>query len=238
MVWKQLDLIRGADKLVRECAGVQPNEDVLVVTDTSTVNIGVAIASSASIIANDVVVGIMKRNMRRTHGQDPPKPIVAAMKACDVVFAPTEWSLYHAPARKDASKAGVRVLSMGTADEEMLVTIANTPFLQMKPIVDRVTELLQKARYAHMTTPGGTDITFDLRGRSKYVDPNYGICHRGDVIKAQSPPVIEANISPVEDTTEGVFVVDACQSVIGLVRNPIILQRLWTKPEFSYREIY
>jgi len=224
MEWKQIDLMRGADKLVRECAGVQSDEDVLVVCDTSTVDIGLAIASAAIAVAKEVTTCVMRLYARMSHGEDPPRPIAAAMKESDVVFAPTAWSLYHAPARREACEAGARVISMGTVDEEMLVAVADTPFLEMQPIIKKVTEFLQEASTAHMTTPGGSDVTFDLRGRSKYTDSAYGLCRRGDKIKCQAPPCLEVNISPVEDTTEGIFVVDASQAAIGLVRDPITLR--------------
>jgi leucyl aminopeptidase (aminopeptidase T) len=221
MTWKQVDIMRGAEKLVRECADVQSNEDVLVITDTSTTDLGLAVASAASPVAKDVSIAIMRLYTRMSHGMNPPRPIAAAMKAADVVFAIVEWSLFHSPARIEANKAGARVLAIATATEDILVSIADTPFLQMEPIVNKVTDLLRKANSAHMTTLAGTDITFDLRGRSKYSEAETGMCRKGDVLMCESPPGIESNICPVEDTTEGIFVVDGCQAAVGFIQDPI-----------------
>lgn len=224
VVWKLVDLMRGAGKLVRECADVQSDEEVMVLTDTATIDIAMPIASAANEVAGDVVVSIMRLYGRRYHGEEPPKSIAQAMKLVDVLFAPVEWSIYHTKARQEASKAGVRCFPMTHADEDMLVLIGESPFLKMKPVVNKVEELLMKASSCHITSPAGTDIKLDLSGRSKNIHPSTGICHKGDKRGVAGPPNIEANISPVEDVGDGVVVVDATNSMVGSVTNPITLR--------------
>lgn len=221
MEW--IDMMRGADRLVRELAGVNSNENVLVVCDTSTVEIGSVIAAAANNVAKDVVMSIIRVYKMVTHGQEPPKAVAEAMKAVDVVFAPTKYSLSHTKARRDASRIGVRCLTLPAPDKETLArTLVESPFSEMKPIVEKVNQLLSEASFAQVTTPAGTNIKLDLRGRVN-VDPEYGYCRKGHPSNFAAPPCIEANIAPVEDTAEGVIVVDACQSAIGLISSPIKL---------------
>jgi len=220
---ESIDMMRGADRLVRELAGVSSDESVLVVCDTSTVEIGSVIAAAANSIAKDVVMSIVKSYKAVTHGQEPPRTIAEAMKVVEVVFAPTKFSLSHTMARRDASRLGVRCLTLPAPDRETLArTLVESPFSEMKPVVETVSELLSKANFAHVTTPAGTDIMLDLRGRLS-VDLEYGYCRKGHPSNFAAPPCIEANIAPVEDTAEGIVVVDACQSAIGLISSPIKL---------------
>lgn len=224
MSWEMLDLMRGAGKLVRECANVQPDEEVLVLTDTSKIEIATVIASASNEVAKDTNVSIMRLYGRSYHGEEPPKPFAEAMKLVNVVFAPVEWSVYHSKARIAASGAGVRVFPLTQIDEEMLILIGESPFLEMKPIADKLTEMLTKASSVHITTRAGTDITLNVAGREKNTHISTGICHKGDKRGVAGPPNIEANISPVEDEGEGVLVVDGMNSMVGPVPTAIKLR--------------
>jgi leucyl aminopeptidase (aminopeptidase T) len=217
-----VDMMRGADRLVRELARVTDEDNVLVICDTSTFEIGTAIAAKANEIAKDVVMNVIRVYRGITHGQEPPRAIAEAMKAVNVVFAATEYSISHTKARRDASKLGVRCLTLPAPDTETLArTMVETPFSEMKPVVEKVAELLSNADSAHITTEAGTDLSLNLRGRAS-VDLEYGYCPPATNFCA--PPCVEANIAPVEDTAEGILVVDGTQSAVGLLRDPIKLR--------------
>ena len=70
---------------------------------------------------------------------------------------------------------------------------------------DRVAELLSKARRVRVTGPAGTDVEFSVEGRRGNSHPC--IVDRPGVFTGI--PNIEANISPVEGTAEGMIVFDA-----------------------------
>ena len=56
---------------------------------------------------------------REVSGQEPPKAVAEAMKAADVVIAPTAKSLTHTSARIEAAAAGTRVATMPGITKEM-----------------------------------------------------------------------------------------------------------------------
>lgn len=219
------DIFRGAGRLINECAAVQSGERVLVVTDTVCQTIGEAVASVALTVTNDVTLMVMPV-YGRLHGQDPSACVAAAMRNSDIVFLPTVWSMSHSKARRDASNAGVRCIAIPSADEELFArTIPEAPFAEMKPVVMEVNRLLSEANEARVVTPGGTDIWVDLRGR-RNLDLEHGWLHKGLPEYASNwtaTPCIEANIAPIEGTARGRVVVDAAQSAIGLVKEPIVL---------------
>ena len=220
-----IDIHKGAERLVRECADVDKYERVLVITDTMSFKYGQATMAAASGITKDVSLALIQ-TFGRLHGQNPPEAVAAAMKAADVIFMITEWSLAHCSARMEASQRGARVLSTAQPDDELFArTMAESPFAEMKPVVQAVNDLMSKANEAHVTSDAGTDLWLDLKGVVN-IDLEHGYCRREADYAAgfAGPPVIEANIAPVSGKAEGVLVVDACHAALGVLRSPITLR--------------
>jgi 2,5-dihydroxypyridine 5,6-dioxygenase len=220
-----VDIFKGASRLVRECGDVAKDEKVLIVTDTHSIKYGQVTMAAVAEITDQVAMVVLKTH-GRLHGQNPPEPVSAAMKSSNVVFMITEWSLAHCQARHDASKSGARMLSTAQPDDELFArTIPESPFAEMKPVVQKVNELLSEANEAHVTTKLGTDLWIDLRG-VKNIDLEHGYCLRKPEYAANfaGPPVIESNIAPVEYRTHGTLVVDACQAALGILHQPITLR--------------
>jgi leucyl aminopeptidase (aminopeptidase T) len=214
--------MRAATRLVRELAEVQPDESVLVVTDTFGLRFGEAIAVAANGVAKEVSLAVITTyGYRHRHGQDPARCICEAMRAADVVFMPTEWSLFHSMARHDANKAGVRCISTAQPDDEMYCrTIAESPFKEAIEVLQLVNEYLIPANDCHITAPGGTGLYLSLKGRT-YVEKNNIYATKKNGCFYCSPPCVEPNIAPVESSAQGRLVIDASQASIGLIHDPI-----------------
>jgi len=217
------DVFKGISRLVTECAKVEPGEEVLVITDTYCAHYGEAIMSAALSITRHVNLITMPM-YGRLHGMNPDKSVASAMKSSDVVFMPTIWSMSHCSVRKEASSLGVRCLTIPSADDELFArTFVETPFNDLKLPVMTLNQMLTEANEAEVTTPAGTNMWVDLRGRRNY-DLEHGYLHKGKpeyFNNFSAPPCVEANIAPVEYTAHGKIVVDACQSAVGLIKQPI-----------------
>jgi leucyl aminopeptidase (aminopeptidase T) len=103
--------------------GVNPGEEVLVVCNPVTEEIGALMRIEAQGDGADATLAVMSE--RDSHAAEPPRAVAAAMSAADVVLAPTIQSLSHTAARKEASEAGVRVGSLPGVTEDMLVRLMN-----------------------------------------------------------------------------------------------------------------
>src|SRR6478736_4352465 len=77
--------------------GVRPGEDVLVVCNPVTEELGALMRIEAQGDGADATLAVMSE--RDSHAAEPPRAIAAAMAAADVVLAPTIQSLSHAAAR-------------------------------------------------------------------------------------------------------------------------------------------
>jgi len=214
--FKQILMFPGARKLVDVCAAVQQGEKVLIVTDVERISVAKSIASACVARGAEVVVMIM--TPRKVHGIEPPAPIVAAMSAADVVFEPTSKSIAHTAATQGAREKGARVITLAEITEEMLISGAiEADFEAQKQTTERVMEALSQASKARVYSDAGTEIEMSLEGRRGRALTGLA-CERGSY---SSPPNIEASIAPVEGTANGVVIVDASISGIGLISNPV-----------------
>ncbi|MEW6048736.1 MAG: leucyl aminopeptidase [Bacillota bacterium] len=215
---KSVQLLKNARKLVEICGGVKPGEKALVVTDYNKLSLAEAVAAACHAVGAEVVVSIMIP--RRMHNEEIPKHVAAAMREADVIFAPTTWSIAHTKARVEATKAGARVVNMPSYEESTLIGGAiDVDFEAQARLVRKVAEMLTAAKEARVYTDLGTDIRLGLEGRQGAALT--GLIHNPG--EFGTPPDVEARITPVEGTSEGVIVVDGSIPVpeIGLIRDPI-----------------
>jgi 2,5-dihydroxypyridine 5,6-dioxygenase len=213
-------IMNGARKVVRMLARVASAEQVLIAADTDTASVAEALAAAALEITPDVVTTFM--TPRRVDGDEPPAIVAAALLAANVALVPVSYSISHSSATRKALERGTRVLSLPAATPDQLVRGgAEADFEAQAPIVRQVAERLSAASTAHLTTPAGTNCTFDLRGRKG----NAHDCILDRPGKFSAFPNIEANISPVDGTAEGVIVFDGSIPNLrlgGLLRDPVI----------------
>jgi len=212
---------KGAQKIIQVCANIQPDEKLLVLTDTKTLRVGELMATAALGVTNDVILAVCAP--RNAHGEEPPAHIVNAMRDSDVLIMPLRYSMTHASATKEARRNGTRVISMGDFDERMLESGGiEADFLEIAQTVRQVAEVLTKGKRAKVTTLRGTDLDMDISGRSGASEP--GLSHEPGSISG--PPNIEANVGPLEGSTQGMLIVDGSipHPMLGVIRDPISIR--------------
>jgi leucyl aminopeptidase (aminopeptidase T) len=154
--------------IIERCLAVKSGEDVLVVVDPATREIGEALREGAARTGADAVLAIMDE--RATDGTDPARPIAAALSECDVFIAPTSRSLSHTPARKRATENGARGATLPGVTADMLARVMAVDFDLMASRSRALAELLTAADQAHLTCPRGSDFAIDLRNREGIAD--------------------------------------------------------------------
>jgi leucyl aminopeptidase (aminopeptidase T) len=211
------DLLPGARKLLTVCTRTQPGEHVVIVTDPDTLPVAEALAAAAAELGAEPTVCLIPP--RTVHGQEPPAPAAAALKAADVFFTPVRVSITHTQAVKDAVRNGARGLVMTDFTPEMLVHGGiEADFAARAPVCRRLAGIFEGGAIVHLTTPAGTDLRLNAAGRRG--NALTGIVGPGEF---STIPTIEANFSPVEGSTEGVIVADASIPYlgIGLLETPV-----------------
>jgi leucyl aminopeptidase (aminopeptidase T) len=79
----------------------------------------------------------------------------------------------------------------------------------------KLKKILEKGKQIKVTAPAGTDITFDIAGRTAIASK--GLFHKKG--ESGNLPTGETFLAPVEGTANGVFVADGSFAGLGLMKN-------------------
>ncbi|HEX8121010.1 MAG TPA: aminopeptidase, partial [Solirubrobacteraceae bacterium] len=162
------DLNPAVETVINRCVAVRAGENVLVVADPDRIDIGRALHEGAIRAGGDSVFLLLPPRPER--GTEPPPTVAAAFAAADVFLAPCLPSLSHTKARNAATEAGARGATLPGVDAEMFARLMSADFDAMVARSARVAELLTEADEAHFSCPRGSDVRFDLRGRTGIAD--------------------------------------------------------------------
>lgn len=211
------ELDRAVKTVVRQCMGIEPGEDVLVVCNPVTEEIGALMRIEAQGEGADATLAVISE--RDSAAAEPPRPVAAAMAAADVVLAPTIQSLSHTAARKAASEAGVRVGTLPGVTEEMLGRLMTGDLEEIRRRGWAVVTALNRASEVRITCRHGSDLRIGIEGRMGIVDAG----ELGSRGAFGNLPCGEGFIAPVEGTSEGTLVVDGSIAAVGLLETPVAL---------------
>lgn len=195
-----MDLSPGAETVVDQCLAIDQNETVVIVNDSNDEALIEALQSVLDdrSIAHDYLT----YPEPETSGTEPPEDVADAMKEADVFIAPTQKSLSHTRARRDACESGARGATMPGITQEIWTTSLLADYSRVRDLSERVHEAVVGAERACITTPTGTNLRFDI-------DPSYwevdtGIIHEPGAFS--NLPAGEAFGAPVN--TSGTLVID------------------------------
>ena len=192
------------EKIFQRSLGISPNENVLIITDKLKFHIAKKVLYACKDISKNV--RIVTKPVGERSGEEPPKGIAEMMKKYEVVIALTTNSISHTNARKNASKLGVRIATMPGFTEEMWETLETDPYF-LKKSGAKIREFLKEGKKINVTTKSGTSLSFSKEGR--LVDIDEGLyTKKGNF---GNLPAGEVSFSPLEDTANGVIVIDSME---------------------------
>jgi len=209
------ELDRAVKTVVRQCMGISPGEDVLVVCNPVTEEIGALMRIEAQGDGADATLAVISE--RDSAAAEPPRAVAAAMSAADVVLAATIQSLSHTEARRAATEAGVRIGSLPGVTEEMLERLMVGDLEEIRRRGWAIVTALNRGSEARITCPHGSDLRLGLEGRLAIVDAG----ELGNKGAFGNLPCGEGYIAPLEGTAEGTLVVDGSIAEVGLLDTPV-----------------
>jgi len=198
---------------IKDCMKVKKNEKVLVITDEFKNEIGYSIYENAKRLGYKAL--LLEMPSAKINGEEPPAEVAEMMKKFDVVFAPTAKSLTHTDARRAASKKGVRVATFPGITKEIMIRGMNADYNAISKRSIKLKKILEKGKHIRVTAPAGTDINFDITGRTAIA--SNGLYHKKG--ESGNLPTGETYLAPVEGTANGLFVVDGSFAGLGLIGN-------------------
>jgi aminopeptidase len=210
-------LDRAVNTLIRDCLDLNPSEEVLVVCNPITEELGALLRINAQGEGGEATLAVISE--RESHAAEPPRSVAAAMLAADIVIAPTIQSISHTEARRAASEAGVRIASMPGVTSEMLARVMGADLRLLRKRGASVGRALGAGAEARITCARGSDLMLGLADRTAIVDAG-ALSMRGAF---GNIPCGEAFIAPREGTAEGRLVVDGSIAGVGRLAEPVEL---------------
>jgi leucyl aminopeptidase (aminopeptidase T) len=209
------ELDRAVRTVLRDCLRIEPGEEVLVICNPVTEDIGALMrieAEGDGAFATLAVISELDSN-----GAEPPTPVAAAMVAAEVVLAPTIQSLSHTNARRAATQAGVRIATLPGVTEDMLARLMNADMRTLRRRGAAIAAALRSGDEARITCGHGSDLRLGLKDRIPIADA--GVLNAPGAFG--NLPCGEAFVAPT--TAEGTLVVDGSIAGVGKVETPVEL---------------
>lgn len=198
---------------IKDCMGAKKNEKILVITDEFKREIGCSLYKNAKALGYQSLFVEMKSG--KVNGEEPPEEIAQLMQKFDIVLVPTAKSITHTDARRAASAKGVRVATFPGITNEVMIRGLNADYNAIAKRSIQLKKILEKGKFVRVTAPAGTDISFDIGGRTAIASK--GLFHKKG--ESGNLPTGETFLAPVESTANGVFVVDGSMAGLGLIKN-------------------
>ncbi|MFW6320506.1 MAG: aminopeptidase, partial [Halohasta sp.] len=203
------ELRRAAETALTQCLNLGSEETCLIVTDDKREPIGESLYAVASELTDDPV--IVRYPPGPQHGAEPPEPIAAALAEADVFLAPTTKSLSHTRARGAACEAGARGATLPGITEDVFVTGLDADYGAIADHSEVMYEKVAGADEIRVTSPQGTDITFEIGDREWLLDT--GVVQEPGGFS--NLPAGEIFVAP--ERADGTYVVDGTMRPHGLL---------------------
>jgi aminopeptidase len=208
------------------CLAVKPGERFQALVDEPFADVGARLCDAALAAgAASAACVVIPDSGRPLAG--PYAPFVASLAATDAVcfwfmhIHDGEFEGFRKPLYARARETGTRVAFGGRMDRSMLEHEMAADYGALRELTARLGARLAGSRNVRVTTPGGTDCTFDVTGREWKLDDG--------VLDAPGAfgnlPAGEAFVAPLATGADGVCVIDGSIALggEGLVDEPIRL---------------
>lgn len=151
-----MTLREGAETVVRQCLDVDEDEDVLVLNDGNDqelINVLLEVLRDSG-----AEYELLEYEEPENHGEEPPEEVSERMKEVDAVIAPTNKSISHTEARREANENGTRVATMPTVTKKVWNQSLKADYDKVKQLSEKFYDLLEDVSTVRIETPSGTGL--------------------------------------------------------------------------------
>ena len=196
-------MLSTARSVIRTCLQVRREEDVLVLTDPDTADVGQALYEEAARVTDRILLVMMPPTQKT--GKEPPLPVSDIMRT---------------RARAAATREGARIVSMpgiGSIAFQSGGMTADYNTLQRE--ISGMGSVFRRRRRVSVKSAAGTDVEF-LTG-DRWILEDTGICNRpGQVANLPAGKVF---VLPKEGSMQGTIIIDGSWEG-RLLEEPLSLQ--------------
>lgn len=189
--------------IVSHCGNLKKNEKTLVIYDQSTKELSKYFYKN--ILKKTKKIKMNNIGNVKFHGKEVNKSLEKAMCDSKLIFCLTKYSLAHSTARLKASKKGARFLSLPNYSFKFLKDRSiKVNYKKIAKKTQKLANILTKGDQINLFSKAGTNLNLKIKGRKGNCCPGF-VKKKGDL---GSPPDIEANISPHENSSNGIAIIN------------------------------
>jgi leucyl aminopeptidase (aminopeptidase T) len=212
------ELIRCAEIALTDCINLKRNEQLLLIYEPATSELGRSFYSAAVNRCKEVVLVMMPS--RKFDGNELPSPVSSWMAQFETVILATEKALTYKNAAQSLADAGTRLISMPGITSEIFIRTMQADFRKLGVFTRKIAGKLNAATSITVKSDFGTDFTFDVSNQRAAADDGrvYSKGASGNL------PAGEAFIVPVENSANGTVIIDGPFTLAdNSSNNPLIL---------------
>ena len=206
--------------IIHNCAFLKKNEPALIICDNKTKKLSNEFLRNIKKITNKV--NLINLGNLKFHGDKINKNVKKEMVKSKIIFCLTKYSLAHSSERIIASKRGARFLSLPDYSFKFIRNPAiKVNYKKISKNMKKFFNLFNKGKKILIKNENGTNLELKVSGRKANFCPGY-VSKKGDL---GSPPDIEVNISPLENQSTGIAIINGSVThpKIKLLKKPIKL---------------
>jgi aminopeptidase len=212
-------LTRACNILIRECAHVGREEEVLILADDAQDTDLISGLATAVSRAGAEAISMVYATIAPY--REPPRAVVPAMKNAAVVLACGTTPMADQVIR-ESQESGARVLSMFRISTESFARTVPMDYRKLKREMEGIKKILDKAGTVEITSPAGTQFKVLMSGRPTKLA--LGSVRKGGEV--DYIPAGAIGVAPLEGTAEGRIVVDGTILGFGRAFDPVIFD-IW-----------
>jgi leucyl aminopeptidase (aminopeptidase T) len=208
-----------AEVTVRRLVRPKPGDPFLIITNTAgDISLAEACLAAGLRAGADTQLIVKPRPARGAASKLGPILSDAIRASKFILELCNEGVIVRDPATVEARSKGTRVLVTGVKGIEDYVVRAllDVDYEAMIRNAELVAKLWDQTEHCRVTSPQGTDVSFDLMPRKSIIGDG-ALTEDGEV---DFFPGAQVSIAPVEETINGNIVIDASDSVQGVVHTP------------------
>lgn len=207
---KRPSIQKVAHAIVNNCIRPKTNETVLILSDEKRKKIAQSLFDESCEISNPLMI---------VYKNEVPRAAIQAIAEAGCVVVLSEKPIDTHPLLLKARKDGARITTLPGVDEEVFRRAVAVDYQRMSQTTELLAKKFEGAKRITVTTPAGTNLKFSIEHR--VVIRKDGIARKlGEMI---SLPDGEVCMAPLENSVEGVVMVDGSMCGSRKIVNPIEL---------------
>jgi leucyl aminopeptidase (aminopeptidase T) len=208
-----------AEAIVTRCVRPEPGDPFLIITTTaSDISLAEACLAAGIRAGADTQLMVIPRIAYGAASTNKPGPIISdAILASKLILELCDWMGLR-PAISEARSRGTRMLLTHPkgVEDYVIRALLDVDVEAMIHNAELVAKLWDQTKHCRVTSPQGTDVSFDLMPRRSVIADG-ALSRDGE---QDYCPGAQVSIAPVEETINGKIVIDASDSVQGIVHTP------------------